>query len=68
MSGQVYKTITVYGTSDQSFDDAVRNAIVKAAETVHGMRWFEVVETRGHVEDGKLDLWQVGVKIGFKLD
>lgn len=64
----VYKTITLYGTSTKSIEDGVENALRKAAKSVHGMRWFELVETRGHIEDGKVERWQVGVRVGFKLD
>lgn len=68
MSDHVYKKIELVGSSPTSIDDAVRNAIARAQKTVRNMRWFEVVETRGHIEDGKLAHWQVTVKIGFTLD
>jgi flavin-binding protein dodecin len=68
MSEHVYKKIEVTGSSPEGTDAAVRNAIRKAAESVHNMRWFEVVDTRGHLEDGKISHWQVTVKIGFTLD
>lgn len=68
MSAHVYKTIEITGSSAKSSDDAIQTAITKAAASVHNMDWFEVVETRGHIEDGKIGHWQVTVKIGFRLD
>ena len=68
MSNHVYKTIELVGSSATSADDAVRNAVTRAATTLHNLRWFEVLETRGHIEDGKIGHWQVTVKIGFTLD
>jgi len=68
MSDHIYKKIELTGSSTEGSDAAIRNAIEKAAKTIHNMRWFEVVETRGHIEDGKIAHWQVTVKIGFTLD
>jgi flavin-binding protein dodecin len=68
MSEHVYKTIELTGSSKKSVEDAVETAIVKAAETVRNMRWFEVASTRGYIEDGKVAYWQVTVKIGFTLE
>jgi flavin-binding protein dodecin len=68
MSEHVYKTIELTGSSTTSSDDAVRTAIEKAAKTVRGMRWFEVVECRGHIERDRIDHWQVTVKVGFTLE
>ena len=68
MSNHVYKVIELVGSSPTGSDDAVRNAIVRAAATVHNLRWFEVLETRGQIEDGKIAHWQVTVKVGFTLD
>lgn len=64
----VYKTIEITGTSHVSADEAIRNAVAKAAETVKHMRWLKVVETRGNIHDGKIDFWQVTVDIGFTLE
>jgi flavin-binding protein dodecin len=64
----VYKIIELVGSSAAGPDDAVRNAIARASVTMHNLRWFEVVETRGHLEDGKIAHWQVTVKVGFTLD
>jgi dodecin len=68
MSDQVYKKIELVGSSATSIEDAVMNALTRAQKTIRNMRWFEVVETRGHIEDGKIDEWQVTVKVGFILD
>jgi flavin-binding protein dodecin len=68
MPTHVYKTIELTGSSTTSSDDAVRRAIAKAAKTVHGMRWFEVIESRGHIAADKVEHWQVTIKVGFTLD
>ena len=68
MSDHIYKKIELVGTSPVSIEDAVNHAITRAAKTIRNMRWFEVVETRGHLADGKIDHWQVTVKVGFTLD
>ncbi len=68
MSDHVYKKIELVGSSPTSIEDAVANALKRAEKTIHNMRWFEVTETRGHIEEGKLAHWQVTVKIGFTLD
>lgn len=68
MSDHVYKKVEVTGSSPDSMEDAIRKAIARASQTVRNMRWFEVVETRGHIEDGQIGHWQVTVKIGFTLD
>jgi flavin-binding protein dodecin len=68
MSQHVYKTIELVGSSSSGIEDAVRGAIAKASETVRNLRWFELTETRGHIEGGKVAHWQVTVKIGFTLE
>lgn len=68
MSQHVYKTIELTGSSTTSSDDAVRSAIAKASKSVRGMRWFEVIECRGHIEAEKIDHWQVTIKVGFTLE
>ena len=68
MSGHVYKKIELVGSSTESSDKAVENALAKAAETVRNMDWFEVKETRGHIVDGRVAHWQVVVKVGFRLE
>ena len=68
MSEHVYKAIELTGSSAIGTDDAIQKAIAKAALTVRNMRWFQVVETRGHIEEGRVVHWQVTVKVGFTLD
>ncbi len=68
MSEHVYKNIEITGSSPTSSDDAIRRAIAHAAKSVHNMRWFQVMETRGHIEKGTVAHWQVTIKIGFTLD
>ena len=68
MSDPVYKLIELTGSSTTSLEDAVQNAITKAARTVRQMRWFQVVETRGSIKDGQVEHWQVTLKIGFTLE
>ena len=68
MSDHIYKQIEITGTSKLSIEDAVANAIAHASQTVRGMRWFEVIETRGDINDGSVAHWQVTMKIGFMLD
>ncbi|HSH30010.1 MAG TPA: dodecin [Thiohalobacter sp.] len=68
MSDNVYKVIEIVGSSSAGTDDAIQCAIGKASETLHNLDWFEVVETRGHIVDGKVGHYQVKLKIGFRLD
>ncbi|SPH18120.1 Dodecin [Defluviimonas aquaemixtae] len=68
MSDAIYKTVDVIGSSSNSLEDAIQGAVAKAAETVHNLDWFEVNEIRGHITDGKVAHYQVGLKIGFRLD
>jgi flavin-binding protein dodecin len=68
MPDHVYKTIELVGSSTRGMEDAVQKGIAKAAETVRNLRWFEVLDTRGHIEEGKVAHWQVTVKLGFTLE
>ncbi|MEX0702322.1 MAG: dodecin [Planctomycetales bacterium] len=68
MSDHVYKKIELTGSSTKSVEEAVENAIGRAAKTVRNMRWFELSEIRGHIEDQKIAHWQVTVKVGFTLE
>lgn len=68
MSNHVYKSIELTGSSPDGIEAAVDNAIARASETLRNISWFEVVETRGHVTEGKVAYWQVTVKVGFTLD
>lgn len=67
MKNHTYKKIELTGTSDESFEEAIENAIQKASKTVEDMRWFEVIETRGSIENGKVAQWQAVIKVGFTL-
>jgi hypothetical protein len=67
MSDHVYKVIEVVGSSPTSIEDAIEGAVNRAASTIDDIGWFEVMETRGHVEGGKLAHYQVTLKIGFTL-
>lgn len=67
MNDHVYRVIEVVGSSDKSSDDAIRAAIARASQTIRDIRWFKVKETRGHVENGVLNHFQVTLKIGFTL-
>ena len=68
MSDNVYKKIELVGSSPTSIEEAVTNALARAEKTIRNMRRFEVTETRGHIENGKVDHWQVTLKVGFTLD
>ena len=68
MSSHTYKLIELTGSSPVGIEQAVANAISKANESIHNMRWFEVTDTRGHIDDGNIAHWQVSIKVGFTLD
>lgn len=68
MSSHVYKTLELTGSSPTSIEQAVQTAISKASETIRNIHWFNVIETRGHVENGKVAHWQVTLKVGFTLE
>ncbi|CAN7393826.1 dodecin family protein [Phenylobacterium sp. LjRoot219] len=68
MSEHVYKLLELVGSSKVSIEDAIQNAITRANETLRNIRWFEVQETRGWVEDGQVARYQVTLKVGFTLD
>lgn len=68
MSDHIYKKIEIVGSSKNSIEDAIANAVSRAGESVKNLRWFEVTETRGHIEDGKVKHYQVTLKIGFTLE
>lgn len=68
MSDHVYKIVELVGSSATGTDDAIRNAVETAARTLRHVDWFEVVDTRGHVVDGKVAHFQVTLKLGFRLD
>ena len=64
----VYKILELVGSSDESIEDAIENAISRASKTIREMKWFEVVQTRGHIEDGKVRHYQVTLRVGFTLE
>jgi flavin-binding protein dodecin len=68
MAEHVYKLIELVGTSGESVSDAIENAIARASATVRNIRWFEVVQVRGEVAEGKVGHYQVTLKVGFTLD
>lgn len=68
MSDHVYKLVELAGTSDKSIEDAVANAVAKASQSIRHMRWFEVKETRGHIDNGRIAHWQVVIRVGFTLE
>ncbi|MBI9051112.1 MAG: dodecin domain-containing protein [Anaerolineaceae bacterium] len=68
MDEHIYKIIQLVGSSRVSIEDAVQNAITKAGESVRDMRWFEVLETRGQIDQGNIAFWQVTIKVGFTVE
>jgi len=68
MQDHVYKIIELVGSSETSIEDAVQGAIARAAQTVKNLRWFEIVQTRGHIEEGNVRHYQVTLKAGFTLE
>jgi len=68
MLDHVYRIIQVAGSSEKSIEDAIQTAVGRASRTLRQVGWFEVLETRGHVEDGKVAHYQVTLKVGFTLD
>lgn len=68
MPEHVYKVIELTGSSKVGLQDAIENAIARASKTVRNMRWFEITNTRGHIEEGKVAYWQVTLKVGFTLE
>lgn len=68
MSAHTYKVIEVVGSSPNSMEEAVKNAVHAASQDLRHLRWFEVCQTRGHIDKGLIAHWQVTVKIGFSLE
>lgn len=68
MADHIYKKIELVGSSPKGIEEAVKNALTRAKKTIRNMRWFEIVETRGYLEEGKIAHWQVTLKVGFTLD
>jgi len=68
MPDHVYKKVEIVGSSPKGFEEAVQNALARAEKTLRNMRWFEVTEARGTIDEGKVGEWQVTLKIGFTLE
>ena len=68
MADHVYKKVELVGSSPHGIEDAVKNALTRAQKTVRNMRWFEVTETRGYLDEGNIAHWQVTLKVGFTLE
>ncbi|CCK25712.1 hypothetical protein BN159_1333 [Streptomyces davaonensis JCM 4913] len=68
MSNHTYRVTDIVGTSPEGVDQAIRNGINRASQTLHNLDWFEVVEVRGQLNDGQIAHWQVTMKVGFRLD
>ena len=68
MTEHVYKIVELVGSSRTTIEDAVQNALTKAGESIRQIRWFQVTETRGYVEEGRVAFWQVTIKLGFTVE
>ena len=68
MADNTYRVTEIVGSSSESIDDAIRGAVARAGETLRNLDWFEVLETRGHIENGQIAHYQVHLKVGFRLD
>ena len=68
MEDHVYKVLELVGSSEKSIEDAIQNAITRASKTLREMKWFEVLQTRGHIENGSVRHYQVTLKVGFNLE
>ena len=68
MSEHTYKVVELVGSSTQGADKAIQNAIARAAKSLRNLDWFEVIETRGHLDKGKIAHWQVKIKVGFRME
>jgi len=68
MTNHVYKSLELTGSSSSNIEDAVTNAVTKASKTVHNLRWFEVTDIRGEIENNAVAYWQITMKVGFTLD
>jgi len=68
VTDHVYKVVELVGSSETSVDDAIKSAVQRAGETLRNLRWFEVVQTRGHIDEGEVRSLQVTLKVGFTVD
>ncbi|MET9047873.1 dodecin [Streptomyces sp. NPDC003328] len=68
MTDHTYRVTEIVGSSTEGIDEAIRNGIDRASQTLHNLDWFEVTQVRGHIENGQIEHYQVGLKVGFRLD
>lgn len=68
MPDHIYKSLELTGSSTKTMEDAVTNAIARASKTIHNLKWFQVSDIRGHIENNEVAHWQVTMKVGFTLD
>ncbi|MGW0777967.1 dodecin [Streptomyces sp. NPDC002835] len=68
MSNHTYRVTEIVGTSHDGVDQAIRNGVTRASQTLRGLDWFEVTQVRGHIVDGQIEHYQVGLKVGFRLE
>ncbi|MGW0166481.1 dodecin [Streptomyces sp. NPDC003343] len=68
MTDHTYRVTEIVGSSTEGIDEAIRNGIDRASQTLHNLDWFEVTQVRGHIENGRIEHYQVGLKVGFRLD
>ncbi|MBT2507413.1 MULTISPECIES: dodecin [Streptomyces] len=68
MSDHTYRVTEIVGTSHEGVDQAIRNGIDRARQTLRGLDWFEMTQVRGHIVDGRIEHFQVGLKVGFRLE
>jgi flavin-binding protein dodecin len=68
MSDHIYRVIELVGSSDKSIEDAISGAVSRANATIRNLRWFEVVDTRGQIENGKVSHYQVHLRVGFTME
>lgn len=68
MSDNVYRVTEIVGSSTEGIDDAIRKGVSRASRTLRNLDWFEVTQVRGHIENGEIEHYQVGLKVGFRID
>ncbi|AJE39419.1 MULTISPECIES: dodecin [Streptomyces] len=68
MSDHTYRVTEIVGSSPEGIDQAIRNAVTRASHTLRKLDWFEVTQVRGRIEDGRIEHYQVGLKVGFRLE
>lgn len=68
MTNHIYRVTEIVGSSHEGVDDAIRNAITRASQTLRNLDWFEVTQVRGQIENGRIEHYQVGLKVGFRIE